>query len=137
MKKKLLIVTLFALCTCHAFGQRIEKRELTTSGLIPNPIHRAEFQGGQIELEKFIKDNLINPTIEIKDTIRKSVKVRFTVNRDGKIEDVKIIRGISKPHDDEVLRIISIMPDWEYGRSYGTLGEFKYPDTIEMFIEFQ
>ncbi|MDL2290404.1 energy transducer TonB [Paludibacteraceae bacterium OttesenSCG-928-F17] len=40
------------------------------------------------------------------------VIVQFWVQQTGKIEDVKILRGVSKELDTEAVRLISEMPEW-------------------------
>jgi len=43
------------------------------------------------------------------------VLVSFVVQKDGKVKNVKIERSLSPICDDEVIRIIESMPDWEPG----------------------
>jgi protein TonB len=41
------------------------------------------------------------------------------VNTDGKIEDVKILRGIGGGCDEEALRVVKLMPRWKPGKQNG------------------
>ncbi len=43
----------------------------------------------------------------------------FVVNSDGKIENVKILRGLGYGLDEEVLRVVNKMPDWIPGKQNG------------------
>ena len=69
------------------------------------------------EFAKYVNMNLTYPT----DTDGKKsgrVLVSFTVGTDGKVKDIKILRGVSKAIDEEVVRVVSSSPDWTpgYGR---------------------
>ena len=68
------------------------------------------FPGGDDLLYKFINDNLQYPTNVA--CITGTVYLTFIVNADGKLSDVKIIRGLNKDIDDEAIRLIKIMPNW-------------------------
>ena len=43
------------------------------------------------------------------------VYITFVVEKDGKITDVRLLRGIGGGCDEEALRVIKMMPDWKPG----------------------
>jgi len=135
--KYLFIVLVSILCSTSLVGQRIMDRKSIGPIPHPGPSERAEFPGGQIELENFINTNIISPKQKDSDSSIKSVTVEFTVNIKGKIEGIKIIRGIDSIYNNESLRLITLMPDWTPGKNYTTGGEMKLPDIIEMVIDFK
>lgn len=45
--------------------------------------------------------------------------VQFTVNSQGKVDRVKVLRGVDPLLDDEVVRVINSSPDWETGKYQG------------------
>jgi protein TonB len=47
------------------------------------------------------------------------VYVQFTVEKDGSIGDVKIMRGFDRECEREVIRVIKLMPNWEPGMQEG------------------
>jgi len=47
--------------------------------------------------------------------IQGTVKARFVVRSDGKLSDIKIARGIGGGCDEEYLRVLTLMPDWNPG----------------------
>ena len=73
------------------------------------------FPGGQAKLTKFLSDNLKRPTEAVEGTVYAS----FIVNEDGSITEAKILRGIGKSYDEEVIRVINLMPKWIPGKQNG------------------
>lgn len=47
------------------------------------------------------------------------VMLSFTIGTDGKVSDVKVLRGVHEKLDAEALRIISMSPDWTPGQHEG------------------
>ncbi|HNW90947.1 MAG TPA: TonB family protein [Bacteroidales bacterium] len=45
--------------------------------------------------------------------------VTFEVEKNGHISGVKLLKGIGSGCDEEALRVISSMPDWNPGRQNG------------------
>ncbi len=76
-------------------------------------IKNAEFVGGKSALEHYIKTNLHYPEKAREKNIQGRVYLKFTVNRYGKIKDIKIVRHIHPLLDKEALRLIKNMPDWQ------------------------
>jgi protein TonB len=48
------------------------------------------------------------------------------VEKDGSITDAKILRGLGKSYDDEVLRVINLMPRWLPGTQNGEAVAVKF-----------
>ena len=47
------------------------------------------------------------------------VYASFIINSKGEVEAIKIIRGLGFGLDEEVMRVIGIMPKWEPGYYHG------------------
>ena len=45
--------------------------------------------------------------------------MNFTVGRDGKIRDIKILRGVHDLLDKEAIRVVKKMPPWKAGKQRG------------------
>ena len=54
-----------------------------------------------------------------KEGIAGRVMLSFTIGTDGKVSDVKVLRGVHEKLDAEALRIISMSPDWTPGQHEG------------------
>jgi TonB family protein len=80
------------------------------------------FPGGESERAWFISTNLRVPPESAEGT----VYVSFVVKEDGSITDAKILRGLGKNYDDEVLRVISLMPKWLPGKQNGETVAVKF-----------
>jgi len=78
-----------------------------------------EYQGGQAELMKYLSSNLQYPVTAQENGIQGTVYVRFEVDKDGKVHNVKILRGISPEIDKEAIRLVMAMPAWKPGRQGG------------------
>ncbi len=78
-----------------------------------------EFVGGLDSLTKYIENNLHYPKRALKDSIEGRVVVRFVVNKEGKIKNHEVVRGVSPDLDNEALRLIKGMPDWKSGQLKG------------------
>ena len=58
--------------------------------------------------------------------IQGNVYVTFLVDKDGKVKDAKILRGIGGGCDEEALRVVSHMPDWKPGKQNGRAVMVQY-----------
>lgn len=72
---------------------------------------KAQFPGGPDSLKSFIRKNLCYPSEEW-GCVEGSVIVRFIIEKNGAISDVKVIRSIEPLVDDEAVRVIRLMPKW-------------------------
>lgn len=77
------------------------------------------FPGGMAELLKYLQTNIVYPKEAAEQGIQGSVVVRFVVNADGKVTDVTLLRSVEKHLDEEALRAVRAMPDWEPGKLKG------------------
>ena len=85
-----------------------------------------QFPGGTSELMKYITANLRYP--EDAKQAKKSGRViaRFTVQEDGSIADVEIIRSVYPSMDAEAIRVLQGMPQWQPGTQDGKAVAVKY-----------
>ncbi len=78
-----------------------------------------EFPGGEAARIKFLSENIKYPQIAREIGVQGPVFVTFVVEKNGQISGVKLLRGIGSGCDEEALRVISSMPDWNPGRQNG------------------
>lgn len=74
-----------------------------------------EFLGGNEALFAYISKNIKYPEKAKKEKIQGKVFVSFVVEKNGKVSNVIILRGIGGGCDEESLRVVSEMPDWKPG----------------------
>ena len=68
--------------------------------------------GGMKALYDYIGQNLKYPEIAKKEGIQGKVFVEFIVEKDGKISNVKAIKGIGGGCDEEAVRVLKASPIW-------------------------
>jgi Ca-activated chloride channel family protein len=78
-----------------------------------------EYSGGMDAFKKFIYDHIQLPEELKGKNITGRMFVQFTVDLDGSVKDVKILRGLHPLLDKEVIRIIRQSPGWKPGMQRG------------------
>lgn len=77
------------------------------------------FPGGTEALMQFIAENIQYPELAKIKNIEGRVFVNFVIEADGKVSNAKVLRGIGHGCDEEAVRVISSMPDWQAGKQGG------------------
>jgi len=75
-----------------------------------------QFPGGQNALNTFIMTNLKYPQQDVVKGTEGTVYVSFIVEASGAVSNVSILRGLSEGCDEEVVRVIKLMPSWSPGK---------------------
>ena len=78
-----------------------------------------QFPGGQIAMLKYIMENIKYPEQAMKEGIQGRVAVRFIVEKDGSISDVKPILSVHPLLNKEAVRVVESMPKWTPGKHNG------------------
>ena len=89
----------------------------TTKGLPYSQVEvKPTFHGGNAgEFAKWVNENLKYPQTAKDADVQGRVVAQFVVGSDGKVGDVKVLRGVHPDLDAEVVRVISASPDWTPG----------------------
>ena len=85
-----------------------------------------EFPGGMEELFKFMSTNLKYPVSAQKARKQGRVVIQCTVEKDGSLSEVKVVRSVDPDLDAEAVRVVSAMPKWKPGRQRGQVVRVKY-----------
>lgn len=76
-----------------------------------------EFPGGTQAMYKYIGENLKYPVIAQENGIQGRVVCQFTVNKDGSLVDIEVVRSAGDASlDKEAVRVIKSMPKWKPGK---------------------
>ena len=78
-----------------------------------------QFPGGQIAMLQYIMKNIKYPEQAMKEGIQGRVAVRFIVEKDGSISDVKPILSVHPLLNKEAVRVVESMPKWTPGKQNG------------------
>ena len=83
-------------------------------------------------MKEYIQDNLQYPAEAKELDVHGRVFVKFVIERDGTISNVKVLRGIGSGCDEEAIRLITSMPKWKPGKQRGkeVRTYFTYPITF-------
>ena len=76
------------------------------------------FPGGEGELMKYLQKNIKNPAMAKENGITGTVYCQFVIDVEGKVTDVKVVRGVPGL-DGEATRVIKSMPPWKPGKQTG------------------
>ncbi|MDR3235507.1 MAG: TonB family protein [Prevotellaceae bacterium] len=87
---------------------------------------QASFPGGEAELMKWLGKNLDYPDLAIEMGLSGRITVQFEVSKEGKIRNIKILKGVDKVLDDAAKRTIEKMPQWIPARQGGRAVPVKY-----------
>lgn len=78
-----------------------------------------EYPGGAQKMYEFFGKIQHYPDMEFDAGIEGRVYVGFTVDKDGSIEEVKMLKSISEGLDKEAMRMVKAMPKWNPGKMNG------------------
>ena len=85
-----------------------------------------QFPGGDVELMKFLSENIKYPEAASKAGTQGRVVAQFIVEADGSISNVKVLKNVSDEIDAEAVRVIKAMPKWKPGMQKGQPVRVKY-----------
>ncbi len=78
---------------------------------------KPKFQGGDAnEFSKWVNSKLVYPEIAKENGVQGRVVLQFTVNPDGSVSGVKVLRGVDASLDKEAVRVVSSSPKWTPGK---------------------
>jgi len=80
---------------------------------------KAEFPGGNQAMMKWLNENMQYPESAKENGIQGRVFVNFVVHSDGRINYVKIAKGVHPLLDNEAIRLVKAMPRWRAGEYEG------------------
>jgi TonB family protein len=101
------IETIHAQDTAKVVSQKLSTRD------------RPRYPGGENELRKFLALNLRYPNDAINNNIEGEVIVSFKIDADGKVSEVTSLKSLGYGCDEEAIRVVNRMPNWEPARKGG------------------
>ncbi len=93
-----------------------------------------EFIGGVEALYKFLEKNVHYPKAARKAKIEGKVIVRFVVDVDGSVTDIKVKKRGNPYLDEEAIRVLSLSPKWKPGTIEGRLVKVFYSIPIKFLL---
>ena len=75
------------------------------------------FQKGDAnDFSKWVNQRLVYPEIAKENGVQGRITLQFTIDKDGSLTKVKVLRGVDPSLDKEAVRVVSMSPKWEPGR---------------------
>jgi TonB family protein len=94
-----------------------------------------QFEGGVKAMYQFIGQNLKYPKAAQTANIQGTVYVKFIVRKDGSISNITVLKGIGNGCDEEVVRIVGMLPKWKPGKQNGKFVNVYFTMPVKFIIE--
>ena len=106
------LISLSAIIFCSIFT--ISAQENNTNDSVYSFVDKqAEFTGGEKELVRWVNQHINYPFFAMENGIQGKVLVKFTIEKDGSISDITVVKSVHKSLDDEAIRLVKLMPKWQ------------------------
>ena len=113
------ILSFIVAFTSSAKAFTAQKMELAADSVYTFADKMPEFPGGEKGLVTFLNQHIVYPAEALKKNEHGKVHIQFVVSKTGKVENPKVIKGVSTDLDNEALRVISLLPEWTPGEQNG------------------
>lgn len=78
---------------------------------------KPSFRGGDAnQFSKWVNERLVYPEIAKENGVQGKVMIQFTVENDGRVTNVRVLRGVDPSIDKEAVRVVSSSPKWTPGK---------------------
>ena len=105
--------------------------DVTAENLIQGEVYdmvevAPQFPGGSKELMSWLGQNLRYPVKAQEAGKQGRVVLQFVITKEGKVADIKVMRGVSPELDEEAVRVVKAMPAWTPGKQDGQAVNVRY-----------
>ncbi len=77
------------------------------------------FPGGIKAFYEYVGENVHYPSVATRLGVTGRVYVRFVIEKDGHLTDIKVVKGIGSGCDEEAIRVLENSPAWIPGKQRG------------------
>lgn len=93
----------------------VEKGKLIETKILDNSkTKKSKYTEDQKLLMEYIHKNIKRENLPESDTIKRRVFVQIiSSDENGKIDSVKVVRGVNELYDKEAIRVVKSIPDWD------------------------
>ena len=78
---------------------------------------KPSFNGGDANMfSRWVNERLVYPEIAKENGVQGRVTLQFTVEKDGSVTKVRVLRGVDPSLDKEAVRVVSMSPKWKPGK---------------------
>jgi protein TonB len=87
------------------------------------------------EFRKYVGANMKYPEVAAENGIQGRVFVQFVIEADGRISNVRVLRGVDPSLDKEAIRVIESSPKWNPGKQRGKPVRVSYTFPITFVLQ--
>ena len=84
-------------------------------------------------LKEWVYHYLRYPQSAVRDGVQGTVMVQFIIEKDGKVSDVRVVKGVDPELDEEAVRVIAASPKWKPGK----MGGNRVRSSLTVPVEFR
>ena len=96
---------------------------------------KPSFNGGDANMfSKWVNERLVYPEIAKENGVQGRVTLQFTVEKDGKVTGVKVVRGVDPSLDNEAVRVVSMSPKWKPGKQRDRAVAVRYTFPVQFSL---
>lgn len=93
------------------------------------------FPGGERELLKFLAEHIKYPPLARENGIQGNVALTFVVDKEGRVNDVTVLRDIGGGCGKEAVRVMHAMPRWSPGEANGYPVKVRFTLPVRFRLE--
>ena len=94
-----------------------------------------QFPGGDAELMKYLRDNIVYPAMAQENNVQGKVIVQFVVTKTGDIGEVKVVKSVDRDLDNEAVRLVKKLPKFIPGRMNGQAVNVWYTLPVQFKLQ--
>ena len=113
--KKLFLIMLLAFVSVNAYSQSDDADDDVYNMVDQS----AKFQDGYNSIIKFVQENIKFPAEAKENNVHGRLMVSVVVEKDGSLSDITVKKGLGYGLDEEIVRIIKMMPKWQPAQHKG------------------
>ena len=113
--KRLFLIMLLAFVSVNAYSQSDD-----ADNDVYNMVDQsAKFQDGYNSIIKFVQENIKFPAEAKENDVHGRLMLSVVVEKDGSLSDITVKKGLGYGLDEEIVRIIKMMPKWQPAQHKG------------------
>lgn len=125
----------FNACTKPKEDSSTGTAQKTADEAYTNPDQMPSFKGGQNGLFQFLGENIKYPEKAKDEEIQGKVMTEFIVDEQGRVSNIKIIQSVRSDIDEETLRVLNKMPNWNPGSHQGKYVKTKFTLPVNFMLK--
>jgi hypothetical protein len=97
------------------FAQNPTPKDSTLGTVYTKVEFMPTFPGGSEALKAFLAENVGYPKPSLANGVEEKIEIQFVIDREGFVKDPRIIRGLNDTANQDALRVMRQMPQWNPG----------------------